>query len=153
MFLWHASCVVFPKVRCCFSGLVVPISITFVATMNPIITMGFVNAPAIAQQLVKNLQYLSVDVKGYQRKRDLFYNALTKIGYDVIKPAGAFYLFPKSPIIDDIRFVKILQKNRVFTVPGAGFGRSGHFRIAYCVSESTIEKSISRFQDAFQEIA
>ncbi len=114
-------------------------------------TLGFVNAPAIAQRIVKNLQSLSVDVKGYERKRDLLYAALKETGYELSKPEGAFYLFPKSPIIDDIRFVKILQKNKVLTVPGTGFGRPGYFRIAYCVSESTIKKSVSRFQEAFKE--
>jgi aspartate aminotransferase len=111
-----------------------------------------VNAPAIAQRIVKNLQSLSVDVKNYERKRDLLYDALTETGYEITKPGGAFYLFPRSPIIDDVRFVRILQQKKVLTVPGTGFGRPGYFRIAYCVSESTIKKSISRFQDVFQEI-
>lgn len=114
-------------------------------------TLGFVNAPALAQRAVTRLQTLCVNVRDYQAKRDFLYNALTQIGYEVMKPGGAFYLFPKSPIPDDVSFVKALQEKRILTVPGTGFGRPGYFRIAYCVAFETIEKSVEGFREAFGE--
>ena len=55
--------------------------------------LGFVNAPALIQRVVKQVQSVTVDVKQYQRKRDYLYKELTRIGYDVVKPQGAFYFF------------------------------------------------------------
>ncbi len=104
--------------------------------------LGFVNAPALMQRLVTGLQQESVDIVLYQKKRDLFYNTLTGLGFSVVKPSGAFYLFPKSPLADDIEFVKLAQQHLLLLVPGAGFGAPGYFRIAYCVDMGTIERSI-----------
>ena len=80
--------------------------------------LGFVNAPAMIQRAVKNAQGAIVDVKEYQQKRDYLYKELTRIGYSVVKPQGAFYFFPKSPIADEVEFVKILASKRVLVVPG-----------------------------------
>jgi aspartate aminotransferase len=95
--------------------------------------------------LVAPLQRNSVDVRVYEEKRDLFYHALTSFGYQVVKPQGAFYIFPKAPIEDDVAFVKDLQSKRILTVPGRGFGKPGYFRIAYCVEKQMIEKSLPGF--------
>lgn len=110
-------------------------------------TLGFVNAPALMQRLVAPLQRNSVNVGIYEEKRNLFYNALTSFGYQVVKPQGAFYLFPKSPIEDDVAFVKELQTKRILTVPGRGFGKPGYFRIAYPVEKKTIERSLPGFKE------
>jgi len=110
-------------------------------------TLGFVNAPALMQRLVAPLQRNSVDVRVYEEKRDLFYHALTSFGYQVVKPQGAFYIFPKAPIEDDVTFVKDLQSKRILTVPGRGFGKPGYFRIAYCVEKQMIERSLTGFEE------
>ncbi len=110
-------------------------------------TLGFVNAPALMQRLVAPLQRNSVNVGIYEEKRNLFYNALTSFGYQVVKPQGAFYLFPKSPIEDDVAFVKELQRKRILTVPGRGFGKPGFFRIAYPVEKTTIERALPGFKE------
>lgn len=112
-------------------------------------TLGFVNAPALMQRLVGKLRDVSVDISEYQGKRDLLYNALADFGYSMIKPMGAFYLFPRCPIDDDVAFVKALQAKNILTVPGIGFGRPGHIRIAYCVERWVIEDSL----DGFRELA
>ncbi len=114
-------------------------------------TLGFVSAPALMQRVVKKLQSLAVDVKHYQNQRDMMYKILTDIGYSVIKPQGAFYMFPKSPVEDDLLFVDELRKQRVLVVPGRGFGVSGHFRIAYCVKTQTLERSMEGFRTAFNK--
>jgi len=114
-------------------------------------TLGYVNAPALMQRLVCHLQSITVSVAEYQRKRDFLYNHLTNVGYLVVKPQGAFYMFPKSPLEDDVAFVRELQQLKVLTVPGRGFGAPGHFRIAYCVDDRTLEGSVVGFRKAAQK--
>ncbi len=115
-------------------------------------TLGFVNAPAISQRIVKELQNSLIDIDFYKSKRDFLYKELVRIGYECILPKGAFYMFPKSPIKDDEKFVSILQSKRVLVVPGIGFGTPGHFRISYCVDDSVLRGSIKGFEEAFNEI-
>jgi aspartate aminotransferase len=114
-------------------------------------TLGFVNAPALMQRLVAPLQKNSVNTREYEEKRDLFYNSLTTFGYEVVKPQGAFYLFPKAPIEDDVAFVKELQSKRILTVPGTGFGKPGYFRIAYAVDKKVIEGSLPGFKEVAEK--
>lgn len=111
-------------------------------------TLGFVNAPALMQRIVGRLQGVTIDVKQYQRKRDFLYSNLIELGYTMIKPQGAFYMFPRSPIEDEVVFIKELQKHNVLAVPGSGFGRPGHFRISYCVDDRTIEGALEGFRAA-----
>jgi len=111
-------------------------------------TLGFVNAPALAQHIVRRLQNVTIDINEYQRKRDFLYNHLIEMGYSVELPRGAFYMFPKSPIADDVAFVKQLLGELVLTVPGKGFGAPGYFRISYCVEDGIIEGSLPGFRMA-----
>lgn len=107
--------------------------------------LGFVNAPALMQRVVASLQGESVDIAAYSRKRDLLCDGLGDFGYDFIKPAGAFYLFPRAPV-DDIEFVQALQEERILAVPGSGFGGPGYFRIAFCVDDDTIINAMPGFK-------
>ncbi len=107
--------------------------------------LGFVNAPALMQRLVAELQGQVVGVAVYQERRDLLYNHLIKIGFEVAKPQGAFYLFPKCPIQDDIAFKDAALKYNLLLVPGSGFGAPGYFRLAYCVSKEVIVNSLPAF--------
>ena len=116
-------------------------------------SLGFVNAPALMQHIVRELQGVTIDVGPYQAKRDFLYGALTDIGYSIVKPGGAFYMFPKTPIEDDVAFVDELRKHRVLVVPGTGFGSPGHFRISYTVSQATLEGSIEGFRKAFEAVS
>lgn len=113
--------------------------------------LGFVNAPALMQHIIRYLQRVTVSVAEYQKKRDFLYNNLIKMGYSLVKPQGAFYMFPKSPLEDDVAFVKELQEWKVLAVPGRGFGTPGYFRISYCVDDRTLEGSLSGFQKAAQK--
>ena len=110
--------------------------------------LGFVNAPALMQHLVRSLQGVSVDAGDYQRKRDYLYAHLTELGYSVTKPQGAFYFFPRSPVEDDVAFVDALQEWNVLTVPGRGFGTPGYFRISYCVEDRVLEGAMEGFAGA-----
>jgi len=112
--------------------------------------LGFINAPAIWQLVEKEVLDATIDVSGYQEKRDLLCGELSRIGYDVRKPEGTFYLFLKTPIPDDIAFVRMLAEEGVLGVPGAGFGRAGHMRLSLTVPRCMIERSISGFEAAFR---
>ncbi|MCX6012606.1 MAG: pyridoxal phosphate-dependent aminotransferase [Chloroflexi bacterium] len=109
--------------------------------------LGYVNAPALMQRIVKNLQQTSVSVNEYQRKRDFLYTKLSGLGYTLKKPQGTFYLFPKTPVADDVAFIRDLQHYKVLTVPGSGYGMPGYFRIAFCVDDRTLEGSINGFRE------
>ncbi len=113
--------------------------------------LGFVNAPALMQRVIGTLQGQSVDISLYAGKRDLLCRGLADCGYEFSKPAGAFYLFPKTPISDDVQFVQALQEERILAVPGSGFGGPGHFRIAYCVEDAVIAGSMPGFKRVMQQ--
>jgi aspartate aminotransferase len=114
-------------------------------------TLGYVNAPALMQNIVRHLQQVTVSVAEYQKKRDFLYDHLVGMGYSVVKPQGAFYMFPESPLKDDVAFVTELQRWKVLTVPGRGFGTSGYFRISYCVDDRTLRGSLTGFQKAVRK--
>lgn len=113
--------------------------------------LGYVHAPALMQRIVAKLQDAAVDVKVYQKKRDILCEGLAKAGYKFEKPQGAFYLFVQSPIPDDVEFVKMLLKKNILVVPGSGFGGPGYFRIAYCVDDATIINSMEGFAEAIND--
>ncbi len=112
--------------------------------------LGFVNAPAMMQRLVVELQGMCVDIGIYKKKRDRLVSALSGFGYELTVPRGAFYLFPRTPIPDDVQFVRLLLDENILVVPGSGFGGPGHFRVAYCVDDRTIEGSLPGFERAFK---
>ena len=114
-------------------------------------TLGFVNASALMQHLVRHLQAVTVSVAEYQQKRDFLCQHLIGMGYSLVKPQGAFYIFPKSPLEDDVAFVRELQQLKVLTVPGRGFGTPGYFRIAYCVEDRVLEGSLAGLRQAAQK--
>ncbi|MBU0989937.1 MAG: aminotransferase class I/II-fold pyridoxal phosphate-dependent enzyme, partial [Proteobacteria bacterium] len=108
--------------------------------------LGYVNAPALMQRAITRLLEDSVDISLYQQKRDRLCEGLASFGYEFKKPEGAFYLFPRTPLEDDVAFVAALQDENILTVPGSGFGGPGHFRIAYCVSDRVIEGALPGFE-------
>ena len=114
--------------------------------------LGFVNAPALMQRAAAALQGVAVDIGGYQRKRDLVYEGLTGAGYELVKPQGAFYAFPKSPVEDEMRLVDALMERGVLVVPGRGFGMPGHFRVSFCMEESVLEGAMPAFAEARREL-
>lgn len=115
--------------------------------------LGFVNAPALMQRILPKVQGMKVNVQEYQKKRDSLCRGLASAGYTFSKPEGAFYLFPKSPISDDVEFVNELLQENILAVPGAGFGTPGYFRLAYCVADRVIEGSMEGFRRAIKKVA
>jgi aspartate aminotransferase len=114
-------------------------------------TMICVNAPSMLQLAVAQLQGVTVDVSIYQRRRDMFCEGLAAAGYEFNIPEGAFYLFPKSPLADDVQFLNILKEELILAVPGAGFGAPGYFRLSYAVPDSTIAGSFKGFKRALEK--
>ena len=113
--------------------------------------LGFVNAPALIQRVLPLVGDARVDVAYYQRMRDRLLAPLREMGYQVVTPGGAFYLFPASPIADDVAFVRAAQAERLLLVPGSGFGRAGYFRISLAVSEDVIERALPVFQRVLEK--
>ena len=112
--------------------------------------LGFVNAPALWQWVVAEVGDQVIDVGPYREKRDLMYEGLRRIGYECVKPQGAFYVFPRTPIPDDVAFVRMLADESVLTVPGSGFGMPGHIRISLTVERDTVIRALPGFERAFK---
>jgi aspartate aminotransferase len=112
-------------------------------------TLGFINAPAIWQWVMLESLDEMIDAAPYEYKRNVLCDALEAIGYEVKRPEGAFYIFLKTPIPDDIAFTKLLAEQGVLAVPGTGFGRSGYIRLSLTIPLERIEGSISGFRRAF----
>ena len=113
--------------------------------------LGYINAPAIWQHVVGIEPDATVDVNLYQAKRDRLCGALQAMGYDAPRPEGSFYVFPRTPIADDIAFIRVLQDEGILAVPGSGFGRSGYMRLSLTISMPEIERSLPGFERAIQK--
>lgn len=114
-------------------------------------TLGFVNAPGLFQKVVADALEAKVDISGYEQRRNFLYENLTRLGFECIKPQGAFYLFPKALMDDDVEFVNRALKYNLLLVPGSGFGCPGYFRMSYCVDFDMIERSIPAFEKLAEE--
>jgi aspartate aminotransferase len=113
--------------------------------------LGYINAPAIWQHVVEEAPEEITDLAAYQEKRDIMCSGLAALGYEVRKPEGAFYIFLKTPIPDDLAYAKVLQEEGVLAVPGSGFGRGGYVRLSLTVSRDTIVRSLPAFGRALQK--
>jgi aspartate aminotransferase len=111
--------------------------------------LGFVSAPALWQRVQMEVAEEAAEVAPYEHKRNVLCDALQKIGYQVPRPEGAFYIFLKTPIPDDVAFTQLLANEGVLAVPGIGFGRSGYVRLSLTIPLERIEKSIGGFKRAF----
>ena len=114
-------------------------------------TMYYVNAPSMLQLAVAKLQGITVDVSVYRRRRDMICEVLAGAGYEFSVPEGAFYMFPKSPIPDDVKFIDLLKSELILAVPGTGFGAPGYFRLSYAVPDATITGSAAGFKRALEK--
>ena len=113
--------------------------------------LGFVNAPTLQQKVVKACLNEKTDISCYNRNRETLYNGLKELGFECIKPEGAFYLFVKSPVEDEKKFCAEAKKYNILIVPGSSFGCPGYVRIAYCVSYETIVNSLPKFAELAKE--
>jgi len=114
--------------------------------------LGFINASAIWQRVVAIEPEATVDVSLYQAKRDRLCGALQAMGYDAPRPEGSLFVFPRTPIPDDIAFIRALQEEGILAVPGSGFGRSGYMRLSLTISAPEIERSLAGFERAIRKV-
>ncbi len=110
--------------------------------------LGFVNAPNVAQQILKHCVNSQVDLEIYRERRAAMAKVLTDAGIEYTMPRGAFYFFPRSPLADEGKFIEKLVEERILAVPGRGFGCPGYFRLAFCVGKEIIERSAEGFKCA-----
>ena len=115
--------------------------------------LGYVNAPSLMQRVAARCIDCSTDIEAYDKNRKALYEGLSEIGYDCTRPEGAFYMFVRSPIDDDVEFCALAKKHRILIVSGRSFGCPGYVRIAYCVSYDTIVNSLPHFKELFDEVA
>jgi Aspartate/tyrosine/aromatic aminotransferase len=113
--------------------------------------LGFVNAPALMQRAVARLQDVSADSSVYARRLDVFCKVLDEAGMTYVRPKGAFYLFPQSPI-DDVEFCRLLAEQKILAVPGRGFGLPGYIRLSFCIDEKVIAGSAEGFKKAMAQV-
>ena len=113
--------------------------------------LGYVNAPSLFQLVIGRCQDVGVDLEFYDRNRRLLYEKLTELGFDVVKPEGAFYLLVKSPFEDENRFVDLGKKQHIIMVSTTTFGCPGYVRIAYCVDYEMIKHSLVAFEKLADE--
>ena len=113
--------------------------------------LGFVNAPTLQQKVVKACLNEKTDISYYDRNRETLYQGLKDLGFECIKPEGAFYLFVKSPVEDEREFCQAAKKYNILIVPGSSFACPGYVRLAYCVSYETIVNSLPKFAELAAE--
>ena len=113
--------------------------------------LGYVNAPSLMQKAVAKCLDAQADVPYYDRNREDLYNGLKEMGFECIKPQGAFYLFMKSPVADEKQFCEAGKKYNILMVPGSSFACPGYVRLAYCVSYDTIMNSLPQFGKLAEE--
>jgi aspartate aminotransferase len=113
--------------------------------------LGFVNAPSLMQKIVIGLLHENAELSAYESRIKFMANGLGKIGYKLVPPQGTFYLFPESPIKDDLAFIDILKEERILAVPGRGFSRPGYFRLSLSIAENLAQKSLPGFARALEK--
>lgn len=112
---------------------------------------GYVNAPSLMQRVIERCIGQTSDVSQYRKNRDLLYQGLTELGYDCVYPDGAFYLFVRSPEPDAKAFSERAKGHELLLVPSDDFGVGGYVRLAYCVTEEQIRRSLPAFKALAEE--
>jgi aspartate aminotransferase len=103
------------------------------------------------QRVIERCIDQTSDISIYKSNRDLLYDGLKELGFDCVYPDGAFYLFVKTPEPDAKAFAERAKKHELLLVPSDDFGVPGYVRIAYCVSEDQIRRSMPAFRKLAEE--
>lgn len=108
--------------------------------------MGYVNAPSLFQLVAERCVDAKVELDEYEKNRNVLYEHLLALGFSVTKPQGAFYMFPRSLIADDVAFCEKAKEYNLLLVPGSAFGSPGFFRLAFCVGHESVQRSLLYFE-------
>lgn len=100
------------------------------------------NCPASSIQFaLERVVDKTSDLSVYETNMNLIYDELLKIGFEVVRPGGTFYIFPKALEEDDKAFCMKARKYDLIFVPGSAFACPGYFRMAYCISTEKVKRS------------
>lgn len=113
--------------------------------------LGYVCAPSLFQRVVAKCAEDTADLSVYKTNRDLLFDGLTSFGFNVVKPQGAFYLFPQALEEDEKAFCERAKKYDLLLVPGTDFGCPGFLRISYCVTTDQVKRSLPLFEKLAKE--
>lgn len=105
------------------------------------------NCPASLMQLaISESLDVTADLSVYEENMNILYDGLTELGFQMVKPGGTFYMFPKALEEDAVRFCEKAKKYDIILVPGDSFGCPGYFRIAYCIEKEKVVRSLAAFR-------
>lgn len=113
--------------------------------------LGYVNPPSLFQRVICECLNDVVDVSIYEENRNVLMEGLSKIGYEFIKPEGAFYLMLKCLENDAKSFSEQAKKHELLLVPSDDFGVEGYVRISFCVPKRKIENSLNAFEELYKD--
>lgn len=108
--------------------------------------LGFVNAPSLMQQVIGRCADALSDMAVYKENKEILYRELTAMGYAMVEPQGAFYMFPQSPTADETVFCEAAKEYGILVVPGRTFACPGYFRLAFCVAKQTVQGALPGFK-------
>ena len=108
---------------------------------------------AIMQYALPEIDAMSIDLEHLQRKRDRMLDALREMGYEVHSPQATFYLLPKAPIADDMRFARTLAAQKVLVLPGVAVEMPGYFRISLTATDAMIDRALPVFAEVRSGLA
>ncbi len=111
------------------------------------------NCPSSMMQLgVARVLDLTSDMSVYETNMNILYRELTALGFEVIKPGGTFYIFPKALEEDAVAFCNKAKDYDLILVPSDSFGVKGYFRMAYCIDTEKVERSIPALRRFVKEV-
>ena len=111
------------------------------------------NCPSSSIQLaVAKVVDETSDLSVYETNMNLLYDALTSIGFDVVRPGGTFYIFPKALEGDANAFCMKAKEYDLILVPSNSFGVPGYFRMAYCIDTDKVRRSIPVLEKFAHEV-
>lgn len=101
------------------------------------------NCPASLIQLAVNKVIdMTSDLSVYEKNMNIIYDELKSLDFEVVRPGGTFYIFPKALEADAIAFSEKAKKYDLILVPSNSFGVEGYFRMAYCIDTEKVERSL-----------
>lgn len=111
------------------------------------------NCPSSMMQYgVANVLDMTSDMKIYETNMNLIYDALTELGFEVVRPGGTFYIFPKALEEDAVAFCNKAKDYDLILVPSDSFGVKGYFRMAYCIDTEKVERSLVKLRQFVKEV-
>jgi aspartate aminotransferase len=115
------------------------------------IAVGWAFPNAVMQYALPELETIPFDVPRLERRRDMMVDALREMGYRVNRPEGTFYLFPRTPITDDVAFTRLLAEIGILAMPGALFETPGFFRLCLTATDEMCERALPGLAEAMRQ--